>query len=278
MKQACCSVVNSKWVLCLKTFVYSLLKHNPEFDRDYIVFFKKDDLNEKDFSELRKIYNNFVFKEIKTENYTNIKQELLFDLRHEHVRTIFEWTYYRLEMFDLQGYEQVIWFDIDMLVLRNLNNLFEMRCDDGILACEDFLVKNLESKEDYEREHMLQGGVIVVGKNMMNKSVYTDLLSLLSGPYRFKLDDQNSYRGPRSQAMFIEYFGKKEKIKSISLEYNVGWKLCRNNVIPLKDVHILHYPGSKKPWNYLNNRDSSESFLHNLWLKIYDEMKTKDLI
>jgi lipopolysaccharide biosynthesis glycosyltransferase len=267
-KYAVCTVINKKYMDYLKVFAFSLIKHNPGFDHDYIVFFKKGDLDEEGFVDLKKIYDGFVFQEIKTENYTNINLPPEFDSRSEHARSLFEWTYYRLEMFDLQGYEQVIWFDVDMLVLCNLNNLLEMRYDDGILACEDFLVKNLKSKEEYERDHKVQGGLIVVGKNMINESVYTDLLSLLSEAYRFKLNDQT---------MFTEYFGNKEKIKHISLKYNCGRKLCRNNVVSLKDVHILHYPGSKKPWNYLNNRHLSTS-LHDLWLKTYDEMKTRDLI
>jgi len=239
-KFAVCSVVNKQYMDYLKVFAFSLIKHNPDFDRDYIVFFKKDDLDEEDFSELRKIYDKFVFHEIHTENYANINVGNKLKSESLHSRALFEWTYYRLEMFNLQNYDQVVWFDIDMLVMGNLNTLFEMRYDDGILACEDLLIKGLKSKEDYERDHKVQGGLIVVGKNMINEKVYNDLLGLLSEARRFKLNDQS---------MFVEYFGKKERLKHISPIYNCGRKLYLKSAVEKNDVLIIHYPGSKKPTN-----------------------------
>ena len=43
----------------------------------------------------------------------------------------------------------------------------------------------------------------------------------------------------------------------------------------LKDVAIIHYCGSKKPWKYLNNRGGATS-MHRLWLNVYDQMMIKD--
>ena len=274
-KYAVCSVVNKKYIDYLKVFAFSLIKHNPGFDRDYIVFFKKGDLGEEEFAELKKIYDGFVFHEVVTENYSHINPGNKLDTESKHCRELFEWTYYRLEMFNLRGYEQVIWFDIDMLVMGNLNELFDVRFDDGILACEDLLAKSIKSKEEYERDHKIQGGLIVVGKNMMNRTVYNDLLSLLGEAYRFNLNDQS---------MFVEYFGNTGRLKALNSRYNLGRKvfllivqdLLLKNLIDFhasntifiqtlgskNSVHIrplkfdglsqvipsiIHYAGSKKP-------------------------------
>ena len=231
-----------------------MIKQNPEFDRDYIVFFKEGDLCEEDFVELRKIYNKFIFQEIKTENYTNTDPGDKLQQKKIHARRIFEWTQYKVDMFSLQNYEQVIWFDIDMVVLRSLHRLFQMRFDDGILACEDIMVKptkgGMQLKgelllEDYNRDHLIQGGVVIVGKNVLNKSVYRDLLNLCSEAHRFKLNDQS---------MFIEYFGKTGRLKHIDVRYNCPRKLAAIYEPPAEkppmsygEVVILHYPGTKKP-------------------------------
>ena len=68
-KFAICSVVTKNYIDYLKVFSYSLVKHNPKFDGDYIVFYEEGDLSEEDFSELREIYDNFVFKTVPIEKY-----------------------------------------------------------------------------------------------------------------------------------------------------------------------------------------------------------------
>ena len=238
-KYAVCSVINQRYAKYLEVFLFSLIKHNPKFNRDYIIFHKKDDLSEIDCERLKSIYSGCVFKEIKTENYNNInsgnleQQKILWNSSHR--RSLFEWTYYRLEMFNLKDYEQVIYFDIDMLVLGNLDSLFEQKYDDGIMATEDELIKSIKSPEEYDRDHKVQGGMIVVGKKMMNELVYKDLIGLLSEAYRFKMNDQS---------MFTEYFS--DKLKRVDIKYNCGRKLYQRG---RKDALVIHYAGSKKPWN-----------------------------
>lgn len=263
-KKAVCSVVNKGYLDYLEVFSYSLIKHNPKFNRDYIVFYKENDLDASDFKRLRKIYKNFIFKKINVDNYKNINWTGTKNKDTSHVRKIGEWTYYRLEMFNLKNYDQVVWFDIDMLVLNNLDNLFSLNEDNHILACEDILVKTIKPKDDYERDHKVQGGLIVIGKNLINEKVYSDLISLLSYAYKYEMNDQS---------MFVEYFGKTGRLINISPLYNLGRKLVARGKYKIENVSIIHYPGSKKPKDLKTNTYRSDCPTFSLWHKIEKEIK-----
>lgn len=263
-KFAVCSVVNKDYLDYLEVFAFSLLKHNPGFDRDYVVFYKEGDLGEIDFNRLKKVYSGFVFKKIDTEKYKHINWTGTKNSAGTHVRKIGEWTYYRLEMFKLKEYEQVIWFDIDMLVLKNLDRLFDMRDDNNILACEDILVKSLKPIHEYERDHKIQGGLIVVGKNLINEKVYNDLIGLLNHAYRYNLNDQS---------MFVEYFGRSKKLKTLEPIFNLGRKLVARGTYKFDDVLIIHYPGSKKPKDLSTNTYRKDCSTFGLWHDIEKELR-----
>lgn len=278
-KLAVCSVVNKEYLKYLSVFAFSLIKHNPSFSRDYVVFYKKGDLEEEDFSKLRKIYKGFVFKEIDTEKYQNInwsgKDRKSYDQERnldtgdsyrvtDHQHFIGQWVYYRLELFKLKEYDQVIWLDIDMLVLKNLKPLFEMREDDKILACEDILCKSLKPKYIYDRDHKVQGGLVVVGKNLLSEKVYGDLIGLLDHAYKYPMNDQT---------MFTEYFGKSGKLKNISPVFNTGRKLVAKGNYRVEEVFIIHYPGSKKPHDLKTDRRRNDCRTFSLWHRVEEEMK-----
>jgi lipopolysaccharide biosynthesis glycosyltransferase len=167
-------------------------------------------------------------------------------------------------MFNLKGYDQVIWFDIDMLVLNSLDKLFNMRDDNNILACEDILVKSIKPKHEYERDHKVQGGLIVVGKNLINEKVYNDLIGLLEHAYKYVLNDQS---------MFVEYFGGSKKLKTIDPVFNLGRKLVSRGRYRIEDVLIIHYPGSKKPKDLSTNTYRKDCTTFSLWHKVEKEMR-----
>ena len=237
-KKCVCSVITKNYVEYLKVFCKSILKHNPYFDEDYIVFYESGNISPEDKIELLNVYQKFIFKEVPLDNYN------LLDSNHfvgtNYSKKIRRFAYYRLEMFNLQQYERVIYFDVDMVVIRTLDALFSMKFDSGIIACEDLLVKHkkLKSKEYFEKHHKVQGGVIVVGKECLSGKVYQDLIKTLVDTRRFELADQS---------MFVEYFDRKDMLKKLDIKYNCGRKLIRDNIVNINDVCIIHYPGSGKP-------------------------------
>ena len=268
-KLAVCSVISNSHLIYLKVFIYSILRHNPKFDREYVVFYKDGDIAEVDFNQLKKIYKNFIFKKIPTEKYrekigeTHAKQS-------KHSQSIRLWTYYRIEMFSLIEYDQIIWFDVDMLVINSLDDLFKMRYNEGILACEDIIAKHIVKDNRYERDHKVQGGLVVLGKDIISSNVYNDLLNLLKHSDKFKLNDQS---------MFSEYFGRQGKIKKLSIVYNCGQKLYlrrRENIkLNLENTKIIHFAGSQKPMSKGNRPARSGSPPHKIWKNYMKDMLSK---
>ena len=263
-KFAVCSVINRKYIDYLKVFCYSLVKHNPSFDGDYVVFYEDGDLTDSDFKELNKIYNNFIFTPVPKEKYKDLNTSDPRLENTEHSKRIMKWTYYRLEMFNLKGYDFAVWFDTDMLVMKNLDELFSdnfsSQFEDCVAGAEDLLVKKIfENKMDeYLAHDQINGGVIFVGKNTMCKKVYNDLIGLLPEAYRFKKNDQS---------MFIEYFGGQGKLRHIDYKFNVGRKMLERGRVPLSEVCILHYPGQGKPTN--PNRPAQS---HKYWFAMKADM------
>ena len=175
-----------------------------------------------------------------------------------------KWTYYRLEIFNLTGYDFCIWCDTDMLVMKNLEDLFSLEnMEDSIAGVEDLLVKSIRMQQkrmdEYYVHDQINGGLIYVGKNIMSKKVYNDLISYLPEAHRFIKNDQS---------MFIEYFGGLGKLKHIEYKFNVGRKILERGKINISDVSILHYPGQGKPTNPNKKAPS-----HKYWHKIKKEME-----
>ena len=252
-----CSVITRNYIDYLKVFCTSILKHNPGFNEDYIVFYESGALDKKDKLTLLKIYDKFIFKEVPLEKYKSLDSNHFVGTQYS--KKIRRFAYYRLEMFNLKKYERVIYFDVDMVVVKNLDTLFNMQYDDGIIACEDLLVKHkkLKSKDYFSKHHKVQGGVIVAGKKCLTGSVYDDLINMLSDTRRFELADQS---------MFIEYFDGKSILKELDIKYNCGRKLIRDDIVKIDDVCVVHYPGSGKP----NSQKRCKTYKY--WLDIKNSL------
>ncbi len=269
-KLAVCSVITEDFVEYLKVFCQSLLDNCSNFTRDYLVFYYKDTLKEDDFAALRRIYKNFVFKEINEKNY-----DVLIDESYKEniprQTLIKRFAYARLEMFNQEGYDQIIYFDVDMIVKKNLNSLLNIRYPDGILACEDIMVKKykLACPDIYKKDHFVQGGLIVVGKKMINKETYQDLVNLLPRASEFRLNDQS---------MFVYYFGKKNKIKSLDYLFNCPRKLIRNKDVNLKDVYIIHFSGSTKPYDIKSKRLNYGCYTFKYWHKFKRKIDGQNIL
>jgi len=270
MKQACCSVINSDYVSYFKTFMYSLLQHNSDFDMDYIVLCDKDDLTKGDIKSLNSLYNNFIFRQINLNAYDSMNMSNTKGLRNKtagshHFKNGI-WSYYRLDLFLLEEYFKVNWFDVDMLVTGSLGDFFALRDDDHVLACVDQIGTARTKKKYASENHYINAGVVSYGKNLLTEENYFALIDKASSEFEtLTLADQT---------LIIKTF--RDKIKFINTKFNTHHKItispCRQYPkADLNNVAIIHYCGSQKPWNYINRRSRATS-THQLWLNVYDKM------
>ena len=268
-KLAVCSIVSKDHIEYLRTFCNSLLKYTPNFNRDYIVYFREGNLDQNDFDYLLETYKNFIFKKINYHKYsialkdendsnqtTGYKKGKL--PRHKLLR---KFSLTKIEMFKEVEYDQIIYFDIDMVCIKNTTSLFNKRYDEGLMACEDELPKiyNKVDNETYEKDHKVQGGLLIAGKKIINLETYNNLIQLLSKTNNFKRNDQS---------MFGEYFGNLNKLKKLDIKYNCGRKLIRDNFKKIDDVVIIHYPGSNKPYDVGKKKNNYDCSTYKYWHQI----------
>ena len=257
---AICSVITNDFIDYLEVFCKSILEKCPDFDRDYLVFYWKKDLNKIDFDRLNKIYDNFIFKEVDEESYKLlIDESYKKNIKRNTKIKIF--AYARIEMFKQIEYEQIIYFDVDMIVNKNISELLNLRYDEGIIASEDILVKQYGLVNDniYKKDHLVQGGVIVAGKKVINLEVYNDLINLLINSDNYRLNDQS---------MFIDYFGGKKIIRELNFLFNCPRKLIRDKKVNLNQVYIIHFSGTTKPYNVATKRFNYDCYTFKNWHNI----------
>ena len=265
-KLAVCSVVTKDFLIYLKVFCASIIKYTKNFDRDYIVYYFDNDLFDDDFIELKRLYSKFIFKKVNEEKYYALNKVSNHKNTPKRTKEIKKFAYARIEMFKETFYDQIIYFDTDMVAINDLSPLFKMRFKNGIIACEDVLVKqyNLVSKEVFERDHKVQGGVILAGKEILNQKVYEELLERLKFHGEYRMNDQT---------LFTEYFGSRGLLKTLDVRFNCGRKLIRDNLIRKKDVYIIHYPGSGKPFDLKTQKSNFSCYVYDYWHKVRIELQ-----
>lgn len=267
---AICSVITNDFVDYLEVFIKSILESCPNFDRDYLVFYWKGDVKDINFCKLNKIYSNFIFKEVDEKNYRALTDESHKKNIKRHTK-IKIFAYARIEMFKQIEYEQIIYFDVDMIVNKNISELLNLRYDEGIIASEDVLVKVYDLVDDntYKKDHIVQGGVIVAGKKVINLEVYNDLINLLINSDNYRLNDQS---------MFIDYFGKKNIIKKLDFLFNCPRKLIRDKKVNLNQVYIIHFSGTTKPYDVATKRFNYDCYTFKNWHNIKRRIKGENKI
>jgi len=123
-------------------------------------------------------------------------------------------------MFKLQKYSYLFYFDFDMLVLKNIENIFKLKYD--------FAAASTISNSKW-----FNGGFFIVSKKYLNKKTFNSLLSL---------SKSRNWEG--NEALLNSFFYK--KVHFIDSRYNT----ITIDAFNIQDASIIHYVGEKKPWHY----------------------------
>lgn len=234
MKIAGFCVVNGNYEIQLRILLDSLFK-NLKIKIDFFVYYNK--INNKNINkcvEFRKIPElNINFKSC-TE-YDNIMDLILSKIK------IFS---------DLsKEYDQVFNIDLDMLVLKNLDCVFEKYKEPYLYGClEDTNYIRL-----YERRKKVLNFIGITEKQYINAG-----FMILNFPFEF---DENEIKTffklcPYSNCPEQDFLNWKFKNKIKIMPNNVNW----NRFLPFEtSPYIVHYLGFPKPW-HLKNKDNCEIF------------------
>ena len=170
---------------------------------------------------------------------------------NSHGQARFKDTYNKLKIFDFLEYDKLIYIDSDCLILKNIDELFNLKTE--ISAAPDWGLKYANG---------FNSGVIVFTPSVELRTLIFDSLT----------KDINSSDGG-DQGFLNEVL--KDKITYIAPRYNYlkrnydkrSWSFDKEN------ISILHYVG-KKPWDILDFDPTYEN-LNQLWLEV---LSKEDLI
>lgn len=215
-------------------------------------------INEEITQETRNILDYFKieYKEIKKINY---------DVDFEgYIQPYFKNTFDKLSVFNLTEYEKIVYLDLDLLILENIDELFTYN---GLAMAIDNPFSQLHNS-----------GVMVIEPN---EEDYHNLINVM-------IEKMNNQEQLGDQDIINEYF---TSINSLPQSYNLMRRLHNkteikksyiwneeNEVYPLKKYEennapkkILHYIVTPKPFQIKHQYNEIYSYLYSYYLCLIKE-------
>lgn len=237
MKIALATLLDDNFIIGLRIFIKSLLKNNPWFNYDFIVF--DGGLSESGKKRILEFYDKIIIKKINKDNYKNV--------RWSKVNKLLKISVYKMENFRLYDYDRIVYMDVDMLVIGDISELFNFEGDIG--GCRQYktsldgLAKNINA------------GVYVINKNLINEETYKGLIK--ASEYGYNMADQIPLNN---------YF--RNRMTILPKMYNVEKRILhtKNCKDILKNARVIHYVGSK-PWQLIkpNKQEMQYKELEDIW-------------
>jgi lipopolysaccharide biosynthesis glycosyltransferase len=213
------TLLNELFVIGFKTMLNSLLINNTWFNLPIVIL--DENLKKETKKDLFKMYNNIYFEPVKKSYYNNVN----FSITSRRLRD----TYYKLDIFRLEGFDRLIFIDSDVIILKSIKKLFE--------TSEPFAaVRAYDASRDILRKD-INSGIFVINKQYLNPETYTGVLKIAMSGH--KMPDQATIN------MFF-----KNKITFLDKTYNVEKRMLfsKNYRQVFLNAHIIHFVG-EKPWD-----------------------------
>ena len=149
-------------------------------------------------------------------------------------------TFFKLQAASCVEFEKIILLDSDMLVARNIDHLF---------AWSSFTA-TVGGKCVHDDWHSLNSGLLVLEPSLI---LYEKLISLVVPAIRYK-ESKGLQAGDQDVFQMAYPEWKDHPELYISEKYNICWgwigELCKKEKCTPKDMHVIHFVGKEKPWDY----------------------------
>jgi lipopolysaccharide biosynthesis glycosyltransferase len=242
MKTALVTMLNEEFVIGFKAMIRSLLKNNPWFDLPVVIL--DDGVLPETKGKLTQIYKDITWQPIDKKRYAGTD----FEKTAPKLRC----TYYKLDIFNMKGYERLVFIDSDTLILGDIKQLFATTA--GFAA-----VKGYDPLHDMMRRD-INSGVFVVNQQFLNEQVYVEMLRIARSGH--KMPDQT---------VINHYF--RNRMMYLDKVFNVEKRMLYTNKFKhvLQTMRILHYVG-EKPWQKKTNvREEQYAMLEREWWRYNHE-------
>ncbi len=224
-KIACCSTLNDFYFDGFLTFFFSLRRTTPSFNYPYYIF-TWGELSAENIELLHSIYPHFIIKQIDNEQYKGCEYNTKW--RTWDINCI-----NRFEIFTLEEYDRVIFFDADMIVQEDISELFNIDVEFG--ACEITKGSDLDHPSAFDKNiKSFDGGLMSISKKYLNLQVRHDLIQTAL-----------KKKWSSDEPILNVYFNN-DITTFLPKKYNLlSTELTPENI---KTAKIIQFVGAKKPW------------------------------
>lgn len=229
MKVAFTTTLDDRYMSGFLITFNSILRNSKNFDHDLIIF-EWGDLSEDNKNTIRKFYKNVTFKMVDTHLYSN----------HEYDETFRKWTYncnYRFDIFTLDEYDRVVFFDCDMVFEVDTDELLSYDVDFGAVGVEKGRITQIGDRAGFD------AGVMTISKKYLGNHIREELLKIASQEAP-KESFLNSTKWTSDEPIINNYF--LDKVTFLPEKFNLVISEVKNSNFEIKNNY--QYTGHNKPW------------------------------
>jgi lipopolysaccharide biosynthesis glycosyltransferase len=243
------TVTTENYVQWTMTMLYSFLKTNSWFEGDIIIV--GCELSEKTISRLG-IFPNVIIEAPSALLQDKLKQ-LVTDIPSQ---SVVESVFYSLEVFRFSGYDKILFLDSDIIVVKNLEELFTLpghfyACDEWYSgkgrALSDYVQVDRATPGDDFISHPVNSGFMLVSGEMLIPGMYEKLVEFLHPDHW-----RNCSRRFGDEVIINKFFNR--RITLLDARYNYRPKIAEgifnSGNIKFEDAKIIHFLLKAKPWNF----------------------------
>ncbi|NCD34907.1 MAG: hypothetical protein EOL87_16005 [Spartobacteria bacterium] len=218
------TVVNDKFIDYCEVFFHSLKKRNPWLDCPLIVVWSKklSPLNRESRCRIEAVWSDVRYHEVDESKYRVFLK---------HTPEYMLPALFSLECFNMQGWDKVVFFDVDMFCLGDVSALFRMDVSLAVCPSGNDRQRKQRLAGGYHIRFGLNSGVMVIGKKYRKGDVYRQLFGKPSG----HLADQD----------ILENYFKWRPVYCLDHIFNYHAEFFWDEYGSQDDVRILHYAGVK---------------------------------
>lgn len=252
MKKICLTTVTTKaFIPATMVMVYSFLKHNSWFRGDIVIIHDGLEIKYREYLEVT--FKNIKFLQVSTTLKNHLKPVL--DLRPDFSDR--KARFYALEVFRLRDYEQVLFYDSDILFRGSVQGLLKMDgeficCGDGLYyanGCRDSIsLAYIPDKDNAPREALhntFSSGFLLVNHLLLADKYYQGLLALLNTEQWKQIEVRLT-----DQAVFLLYFAGKQTLVSSTYNYLLRHRthIETKTDVRMDNALVWHFNGPINPW------------------------------
>jgi lipopolysaccharide biosynthesis glycosyltransferase len=238
MNTALLFALNDNFILSMKVFLLSLIETNPWFQGD-ILLLSDGNLSDENIRSVKLLYKHIKVLQPKKNDYVGCKP------------TTEQWGYnlfYRFDVFEMGGlgYDRIIIMDSDMVVLKDISELFDYDYDFG--SCKKHLgIPEIGPNDPKVRDkERFNCGLMSISKNIL-RPYYKDKLIRIASRQSWSSD----------QPVFNICF--EDTVKYLPQEFNVVSSIATEKM--LQSANIIQYHGFTKPWHSDDPKKCFEPFV-----------------